>query len=88
MLNFGEASTCQDESFVVFLRCLSRYTECSVSQPVIVTTSKPTDIFYSSWQPINVTWLSLNQKTPQQRAVAYAVYSELNPLVSCLKYCL
>ncbi|KAL2841006.1 major facilitator superfamily domain-containing protein [Aspergillus pseudoustus] len=26
------------------------------------------------WQPINVTWLSLNFKTPQKRAVAYAVY--------------
>lgn len=26
------------------------------------------------WQPINVTWLSLNYKTPQQRAVAYAMY--------------
>ncbi|KAL4796086.1 major facilitator superfamily domain-containing protein [Aspergillus venezuelensis] len=26
------------------------------------------------WQPINVTWLSRNFKTPQQRAVAYAVY--------------
>ena len=26
------------------------------------------------WQPLNVTWLSLNSKTPQQRAVAYAVY--------------
>ncbi|KAI1390999.1 MFS general substrate transporter [Hypoxylon trugodes] len=27
-----------------------------------------------SWQPLNVTWLSLNQKTPQKRAIAYAVY--------------
>jgi MFS family permease len=27
-----------------------------------------------SWQPINVTWLSLNQKSPQRRAIAYAVY--------------
>ncbi|OTB18984.1 hypothetical protein K445DRAFT_54466 [Daldinia sp. EC12] len=26
------------------------------------------------WQPLNVTWLSLNQKTPQKRAIAYAVY--------------
>ncbi|KAH7074042.1 major facilitator superfamily domain-containing protein [Paraphoma chrysanthemicola] len=26
------------------------------------------------WQPINVTWLSLNQKSPQRRAIAYAVY--------------
>ena len=26
------------------------------------------------WQPLNVTWLSLNQKTPQRRAIAYAVY--------------
>ncbi|PKS06187.1 hypothetical protein jhhlp_007504 [Lomentospora prolificans] len=26
------------------------------------------------WQPINVTWLSLNFKTPQKRAIAYAVY--------------
>ncbi|KAL4887586.1 major facilitator superfamily domain-containing protein [Aspergillus karnatakaensis] len=29
---------------------------------------------YVCWQPINVTWLSLNFKTPQKRAVAYAVY--------------
>ncbi|KEZ44019.1 hypothetical protein SAPIO_CDS3738 [Scedosporium apiospermum] len=28
------------------------------------------------WQPINVTWLSLNFKTPQKRAIAYAVYSK------------
>lgn len=27
-----------------------------------------------SWQPLNVTWLSLNAKTPQKRAIAYAVY--------------
>ncbi|KAF2023236.1 MFS general substrate transporter [Setomelanomma holmii] len=27
-----------------------------------------------SWQSINVTWLSLNQKSPQRRAIAYAVY--------------
>lgn len=26
------------------------------------------------WQPLNVTWLSLNSKTPQRRAIAYAVY--------------
>ena len=26
------------------------------------------------WQPINVTWLCLNSKTPQHRAIAYAVY--------------
>ncbi|KAL2817079.1 major facilitator superfamily domain-containing protein [Aspergillus cavernicola] len=29
---------------------------------------------HENWQPINVTWLSLNFKTPQKRAVAYAVY--------------
>ncbi|KAL4996638.1 major facilitator superfamily domain-containing protein [Aspergillus recurvatus] len=29
---------------------------------------------YVTWQPINVTWLSRNFKTPQKRAVAYAVY--------------
>ncbi|KAL5341679.1 major facilitator superfamily domain-containing protein [Aspergillus crustosus] len=29
---------------------------------------------YVCRQPINVTWLSLNFKTPQKRAVAYAVY--------------
>lgn len=29
-----------------------------------------------SWQPINVTWLSLNFKSPQKRAIAYAVYSK------------
>ncbi|KAJ5869501.1 hypothetical protein N7455_004442 [Penicillium solitum] len=34
----------------------------------LVTQSAP------NWQPINVTWLSLNFKTPQKRAVAYAVY--------------
>ncbi|KAL3473945.1 major facilitator superfamily domain-containing protein [Aspergillus californicus] len=34
----------------------------------LVTQAAPT------WQPINVTWLSLNFKTPQKRAVAYAVY--------------
>ncbi|KAL2289318.1 hypothetical protein FJTKL_02322 [Diaporthe vaccinii] len=27
-----------------------------------------------SWQPINVFWLALNFKTPQKRAIAYAVY--------------
>lgn len=27
-----------------------------------------------SWQPLNVTWLSLNSKSPQHRAIAYAVY--------------
>ncbi|KAI1495436.1 MFS general substrate transporter [Biscogniauxia marginata] len=26
------------------------------------------------WQPLNVTWLALNFKTPQKRAIAYAVY--------------
>ncbi|KAI4867270.1 MFS general substrate transporter [Hypoxylon rubiginosum] len=34
----------------------------------VVTVAAP------SWQPLNVTWLSLNQKTPQKRAIAYAVY--------------
>ncbi|CAI7581248.1 unnamed protein product [Penicillium crustosum] len=34
----------------------------------LVTQSAP------NWQPINVTWLSLNFQTPQKRAVAYAVY--------------
>ncbi|KAI8964039.1 MFS general substrate transporter [Daldinia sp. FL1419] len=34
----------------------------------VVTVAAP------GWQPLNVTWLSLNQKTPQKRAVAYAVY--------------
>ncbi|KAH6654748.1 major facilitator superfamily domain-containing protein [Truncatella angustata] len=34
----------------------------------VVTQASP------SWQPINVTWLSLNTKTPQQRAIAYAIY--------------
>lgn len=29
-----------------------------------------------SWQPLNVVWLSLNFKTPQKRAIAYAVYSK------------
>lgn len=27
-----------------------------------------------TFQPINVTWVSLNTKTPQQRAIAYAIY--------------
>ncbi|KAI0897789.1 MFS general substrate transporter [Annulohypoxylon nitens] len=34
----------------------------------VVTVAAP------SWQPLNVTWLSLNSKTPQKRAIAYAVY--------------
>ncbi|KAI2781601.1 MFS general substrate transporter [Daldinia loculata] len=34
----------------------------------VVTVAAP------GWQPLNVTWLSLNQKTPQKRAIAYAVY--------------
>ncbi|XDG02212.1 hypothetical protein ABKA04_001827 [Annulohypoxylon sp. FPYF3050] len=34
----------------------------------VVTNAAP------SWQPLNVTWLSLNSKTPQKRAIAYAVY--------------
>ncbi|KAI1764068.1 MFS general substrate transporter [Hypoxylon sp. FL1150] len=34
----------------------------------VVTNAAP------SWQPLNVTWLSLNQKTPQKRAIAYATY--------------
>ncbi|KAI5865489.1 MFS general substrate transporter [Durotheca rogersii] len=34
----------------------------------VVTVSAP------SWQPLNVTWLSLNSQTPQKRAIAYAVY--------------
>ena len=29
-----------------------------------------------SWQPLNVVWLSFNFKTPQKRAIAYAVYSK------------
>lgn len=35
-----------------------------------VTVSAP------SWQPLNVTWLSLNSQTPQKRAIAYAIYSK------------
>lgn len=35
---------------------------------LVVTNASPT------WQAINVTWLSLNQKSPQHRAIAYAVY--------------
>ncbi|KAK9897321.1 MFS general substrate transporter [Cystobasidium minutum MCA 4210] len=27
-----------------------------------------------AWQPIHVTWVSLNAKTPQKRAISYAVY--------------
>ncbi|KAJ5496516.1 Major facilitator superfamily domain general substrate transporter [Penicillium fimorum] len=34
----------------------------------MVTQSSP------NWQPINVTWLSLNFNTPQKRAIAYAIY--------------
>ncbi len=34
----------------------------------------------SAWQPINVTWLSLNFKSPQKRAIAYAVYSKTHQL--------
>ncbi|KAI2621698.1 MFS general substrate transporter [Hypoxylon sp. NC1633] len=34
----------------------------------VVTVASP------NWQPLNVTWLSLNQKTPQKRAIAYAIY--------------
>lgn len=30
--------------------------------------------FAMSWHPINATWLSLNQKTPQQRAIAMAMF--------------
>jgi predicted MFS family arabinose efflux permease len=30
--------------------------------------------FSLTWHPINATWLSLNQKTPQQRAVAMAMF--------------
>ncbi|SPO06183.1 related to nicotinamide mononucleotide permease [Cephalotrichum gorgonifer] len=46
-------------------------------------TSKSSWSFYAAyvitqaspgWQPINVTWLSLNFKTPQKRAIAYAIY--------------
>lgn len=35
---------------------------------LVVTQAAP------GWQPLNVTWLSLNQKTPQRRAITYAVY--------------
>ncbi|OTB07793.1 hypothetical protein M426DRAFT_267012 [Hypoxylon sp. CI-4A] len=35
---------------------------------LLVTNAAP------SWQPLNVTWLSLNSKTPQKRAIAYAIY--------------
>ncbi|KAK1764342.1 MFS general substrate transporter [Phialemonium atrogriseum] len=34
----------------------------------IVTQAAP------AWQPLNVVWLALNFKTPQKRAIAYAVY--------------
>ncbi|KAL5408500.1 hypothetical protein PMIN03_006469 [Paraphaeosphaeria minitans] len=35
---------------------------------LVITNAAP------SWQPLNVTWLSLNSKSPQHRAIAYAVY--------------
>ncbi|GAA6050961.1 hypothetical protein JCM3770_005344 [Rhodotorula araucariae] len=35
---------------------------------LVVTLASP------SWQPLNVTWLSLSMRTPQRRAIAYAVY--------------
>ncbi len=43
---------------------------CWVSQQIVLIHPG------SSWQPINVSWLSLNFKSPQQRAIAYAVYSK------------
>ncbi|KAL6852253.1 hypothetical protein ACO1O0_006794 [Amphichorda felina] len=45
----------------------------------LVTQSSP------GWQPINVTWLSLNFKSPQKRAIAYAVYSKTDsPSQNCV----
>lgn len=35
---------------------------------LVITNAAP------SWQALNVTWLSLNSKSPQHRAIAYAVY--------------
>lgn len=31
--------------------------------------------FALTWHPINATWLSLNQKTPQHRAIAMAMFA-------------
>ncbi|KAJ5781159.1 Major facilitator superfamily domain general substrate transporter [Penicillium paradoxum] len=55
---------------LVALYCLPITSKASWSfyAAYLVTQSAP------NWQPINVTWLSLNFKTPQKRAIAYAVY--------------
>ncbi|KAJ5491996.1 Major facilitator superfamily domain general substrate transporter [Penicillium expansum] len=60
---------------LIALYCLPITSQASWSfyAAYLVTQSSP------NWQPINVTWLSLNFKTPQKRAVAYAVYS-MEPL--------
>ncbi|KAL4909684.1 major facilitator superfamily domain-containing protein [Aspergillus multicolor] len=55
---------------LIALYCLPVQSESSWSFYVayLVTQAAP------GWQPINVTWLSRNFRTPQKRAVAYAVY--------------
>ncbi|OQE10556.1 hypothetical protein PENVUL_c004G00909 [Penicillium vulpinum] len=57
-------------SGLIALYCLPITSKASWSfyAAYLVTQSAP------NWQPINVTWLSLNFKTPQKRAIAYAVY--------------
>lgn len=71
------------ESLVIILCCLHCDTSRSVS-PVSATEkirARNTDqgLHHRSWQPINVSWLALDFKTSQKRAIAYAVYSKTKP---------
>lgn len=62
-------TTCSLILWAVFLTQANSTDHWAKYASMIVTTA-----FAMSWHPQNAAWLALNQKTPQQRAIAFAMF--------------